>query len=143
MGSIKASIEQITKHYKKFDPQWNLKPIERRLATTLLSCGYTAEQLCDAITGLYLDPWHNGKNSDGKKWLSFAYAMRENMVDKYIKLATEARKDAERERKARKKSAEKDRENQIAAEDMRRRAENGYNISSVYARQMAGAGRKN
>jgi phage protein D len=143
MVDVKASIEQVAKHYKNFDPHWNLKPLERRLATTLLACGYTAEQLCDAITGLYLDPWHNGKNNDGKKWLSFSYAMRENMVDKYIKLAQEARKDEIRARKRREEKAKKERQDQITADDMKERAENGYNISSAFARQMAGASNKN
>lgn len=143
MGDVKASIEQISRHYKNFDPHWNLKPLEKRLVATLLSCGYTADQLCDAITGLYLDPWHNGKNKEGRKWLSFSYAMRENMVDKYIKSAQSAREQEVRDRNKRRRIQQKDAENMRTAEDMRRMTESGYNVKTVYASHMAGIGKDN
>ena len=85
-----SQIREIADHYSKYDPEWKMKPGERRKVLEYLMLGYSVDSICDAITGMHLSDFHRGKNPDKAVHLSIQYVFREHNFDKFRKLARES-----------------------------------------------------
>lgn len=89
------SIGEVSDHYKKYDPRWNMKPDERRKVIKYLRLGYTSTDICDAITGMFLSKFHCGNNKSKEKFIGLLYVFREHNFDKFRNLAEAEAKEAE------------------------------------------------
>jgi len=134
--STEADIQLIADHYKKMHPRWNLKPGERRKIIAFLLIGYTAEQICDAATGMHLSSHHMGKNDRGEVYIGFDYIFREHNFDKFCKLAEDAGEAKEVERRKLKEDVAKRRRDERDRLSAIKRKENGHDIRKEVAKAM-------
>ena len=134
--NMESEISQVVKCYKKFNSGWQMKPGERKMVIEYLLCGITADQICDAITGLFLSPHHQGKNKTGSKFLEFHYVFREHNFDKFRALAEEdSRSEAARRRKVKEDQRRTEQQEQDR-NSMLKKTSSGYSCTEEYRRNM-------
>lgn len=127
MGTdFESSILEVADHYKKYDPKWNMKPDERRKVIKYLMCGYTATDICEAITGMFFSDFHCGGNRDKEVFTGFLYVFREHNFDKFRKLAEEGKAAAKSRVKSKRESLERDKAVADAENDMKENYMNGF-----------------
>lgn len=65
-------------------PEW------RKIRDRLTKDKYTVAQLCRAIDGIHVSPWHTGENPGGKKYLHLDLCMRDSKhVDMFLEQMAE------------------------------------------------------
>lgn len=76
------SIHQVFSHYRQHHPRRHLKPstkmLEWKKVKQRLDEGFTAEDLCKAIDGNHLSPWHCGQNDQGKEFHDLELIVRDS-----------------------------------------------------------------
>jgi hypothetical protein len=85
-------VRQVFGHYRTKHPKAHPKPLsgskEWRAIRARLAEGYTASDLCEAIDGNHLDPFHCGENDRGKEYHSLELICRTSgHVAKFIEVA--------------------------------------------------------
>lgn len=81
-------VDLVVEHYQKFHPQAHPDLKVRAKIKARLNDGYTAEQLCKAIDGCHLSPWHCGMNDNGRKYQGLELIIRDSTkVDQFIALS--------------------------------------------------------
>ena len=85
------TVKDIFQHWKECLNHKKAKLDEKRIATIrrALLCGYTPNQLCEAITGCSLTPYNMGNNAQGQRYDSLDLILRDaDHIDKFIHNAT-------------------------------------------------------
>ena len=85
-------IRQVFDHYRSHHPKRHKRPNSKmkewRAIKARLSEGYTVEDLCLAVDGCQLSPWHQGENDRGQVYDSLELIMRDgSKVGKFMDLA--------------------------------------------------------
>ncbi|TXH41479.1 MAG: hypothetical protein E6Q97_37400 [Desulfurellales bacterium] len=89
-----AQVLQVFAHYKQHRPERYRRPSSKLKEwgkiKTLLAAGYTVDDLCTAIDGCMLSPWHQGANERGKRYDSLELICRDSAkIEAFIALATD------------------------------------------------------
>lgn len=84
-------VDQVIGHYQAYFPRRKPGAKERRLiASRIKEEKRTPRELCEAIDGMMISPWHQGQNKHGKKYDSLELVVRDaKHVDDFISLARE------------------------------------------------------
>lgn len=83
-----AAVAEVVAHYQQKFPRRVVGAIGRKLITDRLREGFTAEQLCEAIDGCLVDPFHQGENPRGKKYDQVRHVFKdESKVNDFIDTA--------------------------------------------------------
>ena len=78
---------QVVAHYQVYHPQSKPGDKERRKIRDRLKQGYSVEELCDAIDGNHVSPFHCGENDRGNEYHSLELIMRDSSkVDQFIEI---------------------------------------------------------
>jgi hypothetical protein len=76
------NVYAVFKHYwhAHLHPMRQPKPASKtwRAIAARLRDGWSIEELCMAVDGYHLDPWHQGKNDEGKQHLELELSMRDD-----------------------------------------------------------------
>lgn len=65
---VVSDCQAVVNHYQTYHPRAKPSEKERKLIRARLKDGYSAQDLCDAIDGNHLSPWHCGENEDGREY---------------------------------------------------------------------------
>ena len=137
---VESQIKEVGDHYQKYDEDWIMKPGERKKVVEYLLYGYSATDICDAITGMFLSEFHRGKNSDSAVWTGFHYVFREHNFDKFRQLAAAAGQAARLKSERQAQREEEDRRRNIEREDMASRHLSGFRYVNEARKNMTDGG---
>ena len=129
-NDFESQIKEVEDHYKKYDEVWRMKPGERKKILEYLLCEYTATDICDAITGMFLSDFHQGRNKDQEVYIGFHYVFREHNFGRFRKLAHLANANAKikSNRKAEQEETHRNRESDRVS--MEKRHLNGFRYAN-------------
>ena len=83
---MQAKIQSVFAHWKQsmHHPQAQLDPKRQALISKALKLGYSAEQLCEAITGCSLTPHNQGDNERGQRYDGLHIILRDaEQIDRF------------------------------------------------------------
>ena len=123
---VESQIKEVGDHYQKYDADWIMKPGERKKVVEYLLYGYSATDICDAITGMFLSEFHSGKNRDNAVWTGFHYVFREHNFDKFRQLAAAAGQAARLKSERQERKEEEERRRNMERKDMASRHLAGF-----------------
>ena len=123
---FESQLREIEDHYRKYDESWRMKPGERKGALGYLLLDYSATDICDAITGMFLSDFHQGRSNSKEVWIGFSYVFREHNFDKFRGLALRAAEDARLKIRQDEERSEADRIMEEDKESMKRRHLDGF-----------------
>lgn len=86
-------VRAVFEHYRRYHPRSFPSPKsgakEWALVRKRMDAGYTVADLCQAIDGYHVSPWHCGDNPGGTKYLGLALIVRDDdHVNRGIEFAT-------------------------------------------------------
>jgi hypothetical protein len=84
----------VFEHYRKYHPRAHKKPSSKmqewKKILTRLGEGYSAEDLCLAIDGCHVSPYHMGENEGGRKFDSLELIVRDSSkVNQFIEVVNQ------------------------------------------------------
>ena len=115
------TYSEINDHYKRYRPRRKLKPADRKAIAARHKDGYTVQDMCDAIDGMFLDEFYLGKNNRGRAYDRIDIALRESNIDAFIDKATEHQESQDRKQRERLEKIEQEAEQARQANEYRKR----------------------
>ena len=85
---LAAAVDRVIEHYRAHHPRASPGDKERRLIAARLKEGRTVRDLCQAIDGNHISPFHCGENESGKRYHRLDLIFRDAAhTDEFIELA--------------------------------------------------------
>lgn len=73
------TVQAVVAHYQGYHPKARPGAKERKLVRErIIQEGYSQEDLCKAIDGNHISPWHCGQNPDGTEYHKFSLIFRDS-----------------------------------------------------------------
>lgn len=84
-SSSEDPIERVVSHYQKYYPRARPGKTIRMKISRRLKDGYSAQDLCDAIDGNHISPYHCGENEQNTEYHSLGLIVRDSdHVDQFL-----------------------------------------------------------
>ena len=115
------TYQQVDEHYRRYRPRRKLKPADRKAIAARHKDGYTVQDMCDAIDGMFLDEFYLGKNNRGRAYDRIDIALRESNIDAFIDKAIENQESQDRKQRERLEKIEQEAEQARQANEYRKR----------------------
>lgn len=72
----RGAISEVVEYYRQFHPRSRAGKATAQKILERFNEGYTVQDLCDAIQGCHLSPFHQGQNDRQRKYLSLELIVR-------------------------------------------------------------------
>lgn len=100
-ASAASRVAAVAEYYIGKYPRRRVDDADRKLIAARLKDGFTVEELCMAVDGCLLDPWHQGANDRGKKYDQPRHIFKAAAkVNDFVELAREGPQAAKTEKTA-------------------------------------------
>jgi uncharacterized phage protein (TIGR02220 family) len=101
-----ACVSQVAEYYRAKYPRRRVDDSDRKMIAARLKDGFTVEELCQAVDGCSVDPWHQGANDRNKKYDQPRHVFKSAAkVNDFIEVAREGPPAAKTERTAKTEQA--------------------------------------